>query len=57
MRPQFPTQENPNPNNRHVKYVKIVENLVYEIKPLGCNVVWLIFGHVISPEQNQNDRE
>ena len=57
MHPQFMTQPNHNPNNIHGQYVKIIENMVCEINPLGSNVVWLILGHTTSPEENHNHRD
>lgn len=57
MCPQLGDHPNPNPNNRPVQYMKLIENPVYEINPLGCNDIQLILGHIIFPNENHNDQE
>ena len=37
--------------------MKLIENPVYEINPLGCNDIQLILGHIIFPNENHNDQE
>jgi len=51
MCPQLPSQPNPNPNNKPVHLMQIVENLEGETNFVGCNELRLISGHVISIEE------
>jgi hypothetical protein len=57
MCPQLPAQPNPNPNNRPVQLVQIVENLEGETNSVGCNELRLRSGHVISPEERNIHQE
>ena len=47
--PQFPTQSNPNPNNKVVQQFKISSMPSYSISPLPCNNLNLRSGRVVEP--------
>lgn len=54
LRPQLPTQPNPNPNNRPVQLVQLIENPKYEIEQKECNEIRLRSRCVITPEENRD---
>ena len=49
LRPQFPAQPNPNPNNKAMQQFEISSMPEYSISPLPCNNLHLRLGRVVEP--------
>ena len=49
MRPQLLAQPNPNPNNRPVQLIQIIEDPLPNIEQKQCNELKLILGRTILP--------
>eukprot|EP00253_Pinus_taeda_P026161 PITA_26161 len=54
VRPQLPAQPNPNPNNRPVQSIQIIEALEPETELRECNDLQLRFGRIIEIEGDKN---
>ena len=54
IRPQLPAQPNPNPNNKPIQSIQIIEGLDPETKLRECNELKLRSGRIITPEQDKD---
>ncbi len=51
---QLPAQPNPNPNNKPIQSEQIIEGLDPEANLRECNELKLIFGCIITPDEDKN---
>ena len=49
IRPQMPSQTNPNPNNNATQQFEIYTMPAYSLSPLPCNNLYLRSGRVVEP--------
>ena len=49
LRPQFPSQPNPNPNKKAMQQVETLNIPSYSITDIPCNKLHLQFGRVVEP--------
>jgi len=54
IRPQLLAQPNPNPNNRPIQSVQIIESLDPEVELRECNEIKLRSGHIITSDEDKN---
>ena len=54
LRPQLPAQPKPNPNNRLVQSIQIIETPELETDLRECNKLQLRFGRIIETEGDKN---